>query len=62
MSDTAQASEPSTLELLRDPDYTPPLVQAVPLGLQHILAMFASNVTPPLIIAGAAGLAGADKV
>ncbi|QJF49950.1 uracil-xanthine permease family protein [Roseobacter ponti] len=40
-----------------DPDQTPPLSQAVPLGLQHVLAMFASNVTPSIIVAGAAGLA-----
>ena len=41
---------------LADPNYTPPLAQAVPLGIQHILAMFVSNVTPAIIIAGAAGL------
>lgn len=40
-----------------DPNVTPPLAQAVPLGLQHVLAMFASNVTPSIIVAGAAGLA-----
>ncbi|MEM8653241.1 MAG: nucleobase:cation symporter-2 family protein [Pseudomonadota bacterium] len=40
-----------------DPDTTPPLHQAVPLGVQHVLAMFASNVTPSIIVAGAAGLA-----
>ncbi len=40
-----------------DPDKTPPLAQALPLGLQHVLAMFASNVTPAIIIAGAAGFA-----
>ncbi len=40
---------------LRDPDYTPPIVQAVPLGIQHVLAMFVSNVTPAIIVAGAAG-------
>jgi NCS2 family nucleobase:cation symporter-2 len=40
-----------------DPDETPPIGQAVPLGLQHVLAMFASNVTPSIIVAGAAGLA-----
>ena len=47
-----------------DPDLTPPLGQAVPLGLQHVLAMFASNVTPSIIVGGAAGLAfgGADLV
>ncbi len=40
-----------------DPNETPPLKEAVPLGLQHVLAMFASNVTPSIIVAGAAGLA-----
>ncbi len=44
-----------TPEQLRDPNYTPPLAKAVPLGIQHILAMFASNVTPAIIVAGAAG-------
>jgi len=41
----------------RDPNVTPPLGQAIPLGFQHVLAMFASNVTPSIIVAGAAGLA-----
>ncbi|WP_375264748.1 uracil-xanthine permease family protein [Planktotalea sp.] len=40
-----------------DPNTTPPFGQAVPLGAQHVLAMFASNVTPSIIVAGAAGLA-----
>ncbi len=40
---------------LRDPDYTPPLAKAIPLGVQHVLAMFVSNVTPAIIVAGAAG-------
>ena len=40
-----------------DPNSMPPMGQAVPLGLQHVLAMFASNVTPSIIVAGAAGLA-----
>jgi NCS2 family nucleobase:cation symporter-2 len=44
-----------TPEQLRDPDYTPPLVLAIPLGIQHVLAMFVSNVTPAIIVAGAAG-------
>ncbi len=40
-----------------DPNVTPPMMQAIPLGMQHVLAMFASNVTPSIIVAGAAGLA-----
>ena len=46
-----------TPEQLRDPNYTPALHKAVPLGIQHVLAMFVSNVTPAIIIAGAAMLA-----
>ena len=44
-----------TPEQLKDPNYTPPLTSAVPLGIQHVLAMFVSNVTPAIIICGAAG-------
>ena len=44
-----------TPEQLRDPNYMPPLYRAIPLGVQHVLAMFVSNVTPAIIIAGAAG-------
>lgn len=40
---------------LRDPNYMPPIAQAVPLGIQHVLAMFVSNVTPAIIVAIAAG-------
>lgn len=52
MSDNASFATP---EQRRDPDYMPPLTQAIPLGIQHVLAMFVSNVTPAIIIAGAAG-------
>ncbi len=44
-----------TAEQLRDPNYTPAFSKALPLGIQHVLAMFASNVTPAIIVAGAAG-------
>ncbi len=44
-----------TAEQLRDPNYTPPLGKAIFLGIQHVLAMFVSNVTPAIIVAGAAG-------
>ena len=40
---------------LRDVDYAPPLREAVPLGIQHVLAMFAGNITVPLLIALAVG-------
>ncbi|WP_219988688.1 uracil-xanthine permease family protein [Leucothrix pacifica] len=44
-----------TPEQLKDPNYFPGFAQAIPLGIQHVLAMFVSNVTPAIIIAGAAG-------
>lgn len=34
--------------------------QAVPFGLQHILAMFVSNIAPIFIVAGASGLSSQD--
>ncbi|MDO5335777.1 MAG: solute carrier family 23 protein [Coriobacteriia bacterium] len=37
-----------------------PLTQAIPLGLQHVLAMFVGNLTPLLIVTGACGLATAE--
>ncbi|MBP2028535.1 NCS2 family nucleobase:cation symporter-2 [Acetoanaerobium pronyense] len=37
-------------------DGKPPLNEAIPLGLQHVFAMFAGNITVPIIIAGSLGL------
>jgi NCS2 family nucleobase:cation symporter-2 len=51
----ASVNSIGTEEQLRDQDYVPPLAQAIPLGIQHVLAMFVSNVTPAIIICGAAG-------
>ena len=54
----------TTTGSMSDPNVTPPMQEAIPLGVQHVLAMFASNVTPSIIVAGAAGLAfgGAEQV
>ncbi|MDB4836959.1 purine permease [Marinomonas sp.] len=52
-------SQPNSMlgspEQLKDPNYTPPIGFAIPLGIQHVLAMFVANVTPAIIICGAAG-------
>ena len=40
---------------LQDPNYRPPMAAAIPLGIQHVLAMFAGNITVPLLVALAAG-------
>ena len=37
-----------------------PLLKAIPFGLQHILAMFVSNLTPITIIGAASGLDSAQ--
>lgn len=51
-----------TPEQMADPNYMPAVGKAIPLGIQHVLAMFASNVTPAIIIAGAAGIGfGSDQ-
>lgn len=38
----------------------PPLREIVPLGFQHLVAMLLGNITPPLLVAGALGLAIGD--
>ena len=45
-------SKPTIYEL----DGRVPLAQAVPFGLQHVLAMFVSNITPIIILAGIVGV------
>lgn len=42
-------------------DGKPKLTEAIPLGLQHILAMFVGNVTPLIIISNILNLSLADK-
>jgi NCS2 family nucleobase:cation symporter-2 len=57
LTQAAPLPRPSALTAAqaRDPDYFPGMAMALPLGIQHILAMFVSNLTPPIIVAGAAG-------
>lgn len=47
--------ERTQVEVLYDVEEMPPLREAIPLGLQHVLVMVASNVTIPIIIAGVVG-------
>ncbi len=51
----ARTTAGMTSDQMRDPNYFPGFVKGIPLGIQHVLAMFVSNVTPAIIIAGAAG-------
>ena len=43
-----------------DLDGKPPLKLAIPLGLQHVLAMFVGNLTPLIVICGACGIGAAS--
>ena len=46
----------------KDPNYLPPLKRAIPLGLQHVLAMFVGNITVPIIIGGILGVTPEEKI
>ena len=39
-----------------------PLNQSIPLGIQHVFAMFAGNITVPLIVAGVFGVTTQEKI
>lgn len=59
-------NKPQTFEerrkLIYQLDGRPPLAVAFPLGLQHVLAMFTSNLAPCFILAGIVGLDGPGKI
>lgn len=48
--------EKGSIENLYQLDGQVPLLKAIPFGLQHILAMFVSNLTPITLIGVASGL------
>lgn len=51
---------PDATIVVYDIDDRPPLREAVPLAFQHLVAMLLGNITPPLLVAGALGLAFGD--
>ena len=51
----SQVRQENTIDVRYDVEEMPPLREAVPLGLQHVLVMMASNVTIPVIMAGVIG-------
>ena len=58
---TQNKNAPGATNIIYDVDEMPPLREAIPLGLQHILAMFLSNIAVPLIIAIAIGMTTEEK-
>ena len=59
---TGSTSRVHSEAALRDVNFKPPLVESIPLGIQHVLAMFVGNVTVPLIIAGAINLPQVETI
>ncbi|WP_369335249.1 uracil-xanthine permease family protein [Natrialba sp. PRR66] len=55
MSGSATTESENDSVVLYDIEDKPPLGKAIPMGIQHVLAMFLGNVAPPLILAGAVG-------
>ncbi len=49
--------EPTRQRVVFGIEDRPPLVQRIPLGIQHLVAMLLGNITPPLLIASGLGLA-----
>ena len=52
--------EKISMDAAHDFEAKMPLSRKIPLGLQHVFAMFVGNLTPLLIITGACGLAGGE--
>ncbi len=53
---------PQTSASLFDLNGVPRLSQALPMALQHVVAMIVGCVTPAIIVSGAAGLANSERV
>ena len=46
------ASKKKQMGSAASPNRKLPLNKSIPLGIQHVLAMFAGNITVPIIVAG----------
>ena len=53
-------NESASVENIYRLDGKVPIQNAIPFGLQHILAMFVANIAPILIVGGASGLGEQD--
>lgn len=50
----------ASLENIYSLDGKVPLLQSIPFGLQHVLAMFVANIAPIMIVGGASGLSAQE--
>ena len=53
--------EKISMDAAHDFEAKMPLSRKIPLGLQHVFAMFVGNLTPLLIICGACGISGSEE-
>ncbi len=53
-------SQTASLENIYTLDGPVPLLQSIPFGLQHVLAMFVANIAPIMIVAGVCGLSAQE--
>ena len=58
---SAEATVVKNHSLIYGLDDKPPVIESALVALQHVLAIFAGIITPPLIISGALGLDPADS-
>ena len=56
------ASSKTQMGSTNSPDKKLPLNKSIPLGIQHVLAMFAGNITVPIIVAGVFGQTPEQKI
>ena len=56
------ASRKTKVGSTNSPDKKLPLNTSIPLGIQHVLAMFAGNITVPIIVAGVFGQTPEQKI
>lgn len=62
MRQTLDQRETAVTTVVYGIDAKPPLAEAIPLGIQHVLAMLLGNITTPILVAGALALAVEDTV
>ena len=56
------ASKRSNTRSSGNPNQKLPMNKTIPLGIQHVLAMFAGNITVPIIVAGVFGQTPEQKI
>lgn len=62
MGKNNKRGENNSSELIYQLDGRPPLSKALPLGIQHVLAMFTGNLAPIFVLTGILGTSASDRI